>query len=1080
MTNNRLNLPKNEGEIGSIELQANSSSTYEDLKKHLNNIKQVLSNSPTPEEIKSAREFISKLVTLKNIKETNKSQNKEKSQINLGNLKDEMEIYSEVKDKLSELIFELNEDDAILNYLLLNKKEYKDINLLSAINVVLKVEGTDYKDWKEAGYIPDGIFGAMELSQLNKLKEQIDKSKLDKLKELKGKGIKVKDVRNTSTVLDTSSEDDVLRVLFDKNSDDIIDNKDNGVNNLDEIYKQVSALNDKDLNKVIKNIGIHMGRKDILNKRTLLEALRKEPELKYEFLNKLQILTSGGKNSAFVTDVLEHGNEAINKSLKTKTELEKKYKLLFDALSNEADKKYELSLSSLKQKINSIPESENKEKYNQLLQILESESTKKDFLDRIKINGAGIFLNLVETHYGAGAGTSLSYEDFNKFLSEKTNDTVKSLNVDIGIGTFGGKIMPGIGASFDISKTIDHNNESGEQTGESKVFGKVGVFNFIPGIFLGASNQINFDDVKKAGFVDFNEEAKYVGCHANASLIGWGVGLQYNKEKLSAINQKEKQFKKFIGTIFSTKGVESLNSSGYKDLMNQELSKLDLTTEDKKYAQEVINSTYKLLEEQGFDKMDTELKTRFINGISTAYSVKWKEEVLIKAQEQGWEWSGAGIGLQFLSGYLPIPYLGASWTKVNMKYEQDIESALYAGLKNLDFKAQKLKQREPKREELRLGNIETGLKFKENIYIFTNLAQNHPEDWKKFIKSDTTPEKLRLIKKILNDDRRLKKDIFAKSLLAKIDDLEKLNNDESNKELNYIIGQFMNATFKDKRSIEEVILGFTLDKNGKYEGTFDFLTSRKKAIKEFAQKSELSPDFSNKTGELYANIKNSFNENEINALLGKTTKSGEKQEIEQKPDPKLFGFVASYKISNKQESLGRAMVEIPAGVATIAGGQEIPITNEVDKNYTIERFLKSPYGINAQKSIENILKTTLTKEQFKELLQKGESQVNGKNVKLDTDFIYFLYGVCANESMGLRIKSITTEGSEVKFDGIFPNGRLMDGVNKPIGDKKDVIVGFGIGDKKEEEPTGGGGGTGTKTSVPGLGGGEEGTNQNDG
>jgi hypothetical protein len=83
MTNNRLNLPKNEGEIGSIELQANSSSTYEDLKKHLNNIKQVLSNSPTPEEIKSAREFISKLVTLKNIKETNKSQNKEKSQINL-------------------------------------------------------------------------------------------------------------------------------------------------------------------------------------------------------------------------------------------------------------------------------------------------------------------------------------------------------------------------------------------------------------------------------------------------------------------------------------------------------------------------------------------------------------------------------------------------------------------------------------------------------------------------------------------------------------------------------------------------------------------------------------------------------------------------------------------------------------------------------------------------------------------------------------------------------------------------------------------------------------------------------------
>ena len=66
MTNNRLNLPQNEGEIGSLELQANSNNTYEGLKNHLNNIKQVLSNSPTSEEIKSAREFISKLITLKN------------------------------------------------------------------------------------------------------------------------------------------------------------------------------------------------------------------------------------------------------------------------------------------------------------------------------------------------------------------------------------------------------------------------------------------------------------------------------------------------------------------------------------------------------------------------------------------------------------------------------------------------------------------------------------------------------------------------------------------------------------------------------------------------------------------------------------------------------------------------------------------------------------------------------------------------------------------------------------------------------------------------------------------------------
>ena len=1046
--------------IGAIESSANMENSNKELENILKNIKNVLSNSPTREQIKSAYEYISQLKSIKEAKKLSTKQEMEKAWYNIGNLKEEIDLYSEIEEQLKTLRFELNEDDAILNYLFLNKKEYKDINLLSAINVVLKVEWTDYKAWKDAWYIADGIFWTMELSQLNKLKEQIDINKLNQLKEIKGKWIKVKDVRNTSTVLDTSSEDDVLRVLFDKNSDDIIDNKDNWVNNLDEIYKQVSALNDKDLNKVIKNIWIHMWRKDILNKRTLLEVLRKEPELKYEFLNKLQILTSGWKNSAFVTDVLEHWNEAINKSLKTKTELEKKYKLLFDALSNEADKKYELSLSSLKQKINSIPESDsNKEKYNQLLQVLESESTKKDFLDRIKINWAWVFLNLVETHYWAGAWTSVSYEDFNKFLSEKTNDTVKSLNVDIWIWTFGWKIMPWIWASFDISKTIDHNDESWEQTWESKVFWKVWVFNFIPWIFLWASNQINFADVKKAWFVDFNEEAKYVGCHANASLIWWWVGLQYNKEKLSAINQKEKQFNKFLNNIFTLKLITVISASGYKDIMEWELSKLDLTPEDKKYAKEIINSTHKLLEEQWFNDMNIESKERFINWLSTAYSVKWKEEVLIKAQEQWWEWSGAGIWLQFISGFLPLPYLWASWTKINMKYEQDIESALYAWLKNLDFEAQKLKEREPKIEELRLWNIETWLNFKENILQFTNLAQNHPKTWKKFIESNSFDQKLVFMKKMLNEDRKLKNDWFAKWLLSRVSQLETINNDESKKELNYIIGQFMNATFKDKRSIEEVILWFTLDKNWKYEGTFDFLTSRKKAIKEFAQKSWLSSEFSGKTWELYSDIKNSFNESEINALLGKSSKSWEKSEIEQKPDSNLFWFVASYKISNKlnnkthkQESLWRAMVEIPAWVATIAWWKERSITNDTDKNYTIKRFLDSPYWINAQKSIEKILNTALTQEQFKELLQKWESQVNWKNVKLDTDFIYFLYWVCANESMWLRIKSITTEWSEVKIGGIFPDGRLMDTVNRPIWDKKDVIIWSVVGKKEEVKP----------------------------
>lgn len=154
-------------------------------------IKKVLSNSPTKEQIQSAYDFISKLTSLKSAKELKWKQTQELVRLNINNLSEEISLYDDIQDKLTNFkkwFFDKNLQSLFTSYLNLDKKEFDDVNMSSFVDVVSRVKWTDYKDWKEIWYVADGIFGNTELSQLNALKVKYDsnpdfKQKIDKIKD---------------------------------------------------------------------------------------------------------------------------------------------------------------------------------------------------------------------------------------------------------------------------------------------------------------------------------------------------------------------------------------------------------------------------------------------------------------------------------------------------------------------------------------------------------------------------------------------------------------------------------------------------------------------------------------------------------------------------------------------------------------------------------------------------------------------------------------------------------------------------------------------------------------------------------
>jgi hypothetical protein len=251
--------------------------------------------------------------------------------------------------------------------------------------------------------------------------------------------------------------------------------------------------------------------------------------------------------------------------------------------------------------------------------------------------------------------------------------------------------------------------------------------------------------------------------------------------------------------------------------------------------------------------------------------------------------------------------------------------------------------------------------------------------------------------------------------------------------MNELIAWFYDISFADIRTTSEVIMGY-IKKWDKYEGTFNFQESRKRAMERFASSEWLSSEFVNQNQIIVSEIKSNHVE-ELKAF--KAWKLKYAPEISQIKDPTLFALVASYKIDTKWHSLGKWFVDIPAWQANIADWVTKEIKSTQDIKHLVKAFTESSSWKN---TISQLINTINTKESnfissstdFVQLLEKWSITKKWKIVSLNREFVYFLYGQCANESMWLRIKwlkfewfNTSEQTEEVTYGNLTPDWALV-------------------------------------------------------
>ncbi len=920
----------------------------------------------------------------------------------------------------------IDETKAIAEFLWLKDSDVKEINLQSFLQVFWKVTWETIIDWENAGYKADWFFWPSELAQLNTLKAS-PFANLNKYQTLKNEGISILDYLNTKKILEKSSASEVYKILFDTDNSGSVDAKDNqNIIQSQKIFEYVKTLLDGWVKeqKLLVSISNILWVALITSKEGLFTLLKQQPELKYKFLKNMTALAgSGNGSSVFVTDLLQDGNKATQKSLEKKSEIQKELDKIFDEKRPEFEKRYASAVSDFKNKITP----ENKTKYDTLLTALETPEMKNNFFENFKFSGLWIMASFVEWAGWVWLATGVSNASVNNFLQENTNNIIKNLSFDIWITNIGWNWVPWIGMYISWVQNLSDT---------TRLSWAIGIMNLIPFASVWIQTQTNADQLQKDWFINLWDSAKYVSASVNVSALSSWFSLGYSQDKLAGIESQKKLFKEFLSKAIKEDG--KINETYIKSLPDY--------TENKWYYETFQKNVETVLQSQNFATLTPDQQKSMITSMKSSYEMMWNENMLKEANKQGYKFSGISIGIQFIAGFLPLPTFWIGFDKVNVNYNENQVSKMYALLAASMKKGKKITTTTTSNDASVNTNIDSmkidGNSFEANQKLFRNFAQKHPIEWKKLITGNLDfNSKVNLIIQIMSNDAN-KNQPFFKTTIQEMKQLNTSKTTTDLQKLNDLVAQFFDIAFKDLRSIEEVIYGISI-KDGKYEWKYDFISSRVSAMTRFAKSEWLSPDFATKTKNLYTQIAEANKDNL--AQFKKSKAQMETIQIEQKKDPTLFWFVASYKIDETWKSLWKWMVEIPAWQVTVAWWKELPVTDDADKNRIADQFSKSTYGQNTMNQMKQSIETkndpdfqNISDDDILGLLRTWNITRNGKTITLDREFVYFLYGRCANESMGLRIKSLaftwftTTTSVETEvttFGPIDPNGMLAINAN---------------------------------------------------
>lgn len=153
-------------------------------------------------------------------------------------------------------------------------------------------------------------------------------------------------------------------------------------------------------------------------------------------------------------------------------------------------------------------------------------------------------------------------------------------------------------------------------------------------------------------------------------------------------------------------------------------------------------------------------------------------------------------------------------------------------------------------------------------------------------------------------------------------------------------------------------------------------------------------------------------------------------------DSSIFWFVATYrKFGDKKH---RAFNAIPPGMVSYRGRIQ-----SIEDSFIQEDIVDKLFDLPSAKTYKNTLKDTvaqvisqsgvdatkLSDDQFRSLLKIWELEIWGKTVKIERDFVFFLYWTCNNESMWIRIKGLkvgtTNVGLQFKEWTVMVNGQPL-------------------------------------------------------
>lgn len=893
---------------------------------------------------------------------------------------EKLQSAGEDKNKLEELLLgskiDLNNQqdlDAVKKYLQLIAKKSGDTtlagedisyNLASSERRLLNkiIELAKAKD--NLSNLEKAIYGFSkeELLVLNNLMQ----GKVTILEKTKQNTVELHSEKSFEGILKANGESKVLETLCDFNFDGKIDAQDKNEFNGDEMLKTLQKYPQS-----IAHMAALVG-ENFTDTKGLYDALLKKPQLAQEIRTQLFFLAHAGVNP---TVVLAYGEKGIKASGEKLGQLKNAQDKLTQAIVEGFSKKLDVVIADLEQKISTVTDEATKKELQNVIVELKKNESKQSFFDKIKVQGAALAISLVENNKWFSAGASLSNEQIDDFVKQKSASIIDGMQLNIGLSEKTGQFYPGIGVNFSSKEfQIQENTQWNFNTG---------LFLTVPYVAGTVTHTYNSEALKKEWFSDFSAEEKRLGATANFSTLANGVTLHWSKEQLPAVEKKEQQLKTLLQDIFDGK--------------NPDMSAL--SAKDKENIAAFQNRAENLLTMIGKDN------TLAKQGLVNAMVEQWKKWIYQHIQEKWLQLTGLGLGVQFIAGFVPLPTLWARVTTSEVVYSKNSNLAsIHAktapnSLGNTQ--PTQVDNGEVTKEMFTYKDAKVQAYLEKSLSKFDGsngaspIAMRNPKDYPKFLEAvkvgDTNKAALQLIQ-MLKTDPILKHDSATRDILktfhnANLTDINKA----------YIVAQFMDVIFKDKNSIYTVLSSDTEWK--KREGGLNKLYSP-----------ELAPKILELRNTVRDNVLWNAKPEEMNSLLG---------------------FVASYKIgweNGKAISLGRWEAAIPPGLATVVGGERWVISvNDQPQlvDHVIDKLKGTPYYANIQASFGNILKTQLDDATFVSLLKDGKATIGGKEVTLNRDFVFFLYGRCANETLGLNIKSFTIGNNEPVSIAIDPSGMMV-------------------------------------------------------